>query len=59
MSEWGFEWLYAEPLVWHDAKAVVHRVETLLMNWVLPRSLGGVLLEAFEFRGRVEPWQSP
>lgn len=56
MREWQVEWLYPEPLTWHDTKAIAYRVETLLLNWIMPRSLGGVLLEVFEFRGRVEPW---
>jgi methylmalonyl-CoA/ethylmalonyl-CoA epimerase len=56
MREWGakgFEWVLEEPHVIPDGGAVEYRVERLLMNWVKPRSLGGVMLEVFEFQGEV------
>lgn len=56
MQEWqgrGLEWVLAEPVVLENGKAVQWEVEHLLLNWVKPKSLGGVLLEVFEFQGRV------
>ncbi len=58
MREWGergMEWVLDEPAVLEDAAAVQHRVERLLMNWVKPSSLNGVMLEVFEFAGDVRP----
>lgn len=59
MDEWGsrgLEWVLDQPLVTDDGKAVQYRVEKLLLNWVKPRTFGGVLLEVFEFQGNVEAW---
>jgi methylmalonyl-CoA/ethylmalonyl-CoA epimerase len=56
MREWsaaGMEWVLQEPHVFHDHGAADFQVERLLMNWVKPRSMGGVMLEVFEFAGDV------
>lgn len=57
MDDWkskGMDWVLDEPHVFHDHPAAQWRVERLLMNWVKPRSTGGVMLEVFEFAGNVE-----
>jgi methylmalonyl-CoA/ethylmalonyl-CoA epimerase len=56
MKEWGelgLRWVLDEPAVLEDAPAVDHKVERLLMNWVKPSSMDGVMLEVFEFQGAV------
>lgn len=56
MQEWGtlgLRWVLDEPAVLHDAPVVDRMVERLLMNWVKPSSLDGVMLEVFEFQGAV------
>lgn len=57
MRDWGakgMEWVLDEPHVFENHPAAQWRVERLMMNWVKPRSTGGVMLEVFEFGGRVE-----
>ncbi len=56
MRDWGdkgMEWVLDEPHVFHDHPAAQWQVERLIMNWVKPRSNGGVMLEVFEFDGDV------
>jgi 4-hydroxyphenylpyruvate dioxygenase-like putative hemolysin len=58
MKEWGekgMEWVLPdEPHVFENGEAVGRQVERLLMNWIKPKCLGGVMLEVFEFQGKVE-----
>lgn len=57
MAEWkagGVEWVLDEPLVDENSTAVQYSVERLLMNWVKPKSLHGVMLEVLEFQGEVK-----
>jgi hypothetical protein len=49
----GAEWLYDEPIVEENAKAIRYRVERCVMNWLKPAGLSGLLLEVFEFQGEV------
>jgi Glyoxalase/Bleomycin resistance protein/Dioxygenase superfamily len=58
MQEWaeaGVQWVLPEPYAFPPGTpAGRHRPERLKANWVKPQSLGGVMLEVFEFAGRVE-----
>lgn len=58
MREWaaaGIEWVLPEPQqLPPNTPAGRYRPERLRINWVKPSSLGGILLEVFEFGGRVE-----
>ena len=58
MREWsasGIQWVLPEPYQFPPGNAAGRYVpERLLANWVKPASLGGVLLEVFEFVGTVE-----
>jgi hypothetical protein len=58
MREWaaaGVEWVLPEPYEFPPGNpAGRYRPERLKANWVKPASLGGVMLECFEFVGRVE-----
>ena len=58
MEEWkaaGIEWVLPAPqLLPPGTPAARYKPERLLVNWVKPTSLGGIMLEVFEFEGRVE-----
>jgi 4-hydroxyphenylpyruvate dioxygenase-like putative hemolysin len=58
MAEWaaaGIEWVLPEPQqLPPDTPAGRYKPERLRINWVKPSSLGGIMLEVFEFSGRVE-----
>jgi methylmalonyl-CoA/ethylmalonyl-CoA epimerase len=58
MREWGaagVQWVLAEPYEFPPGNpAGRYRPERLKANWVRPGSLGGVMLEVFEFIGAVE-----
>jgi hypothetical protein len=58
MAEWaaaGIEWVLPEPQqLPPDTPAGRYKPERLRINWVKPSSLGGIMLEVFEFGGRVE-----
>jgi hypothetical protein len=58
MREWmtaGIEWVLPEPHEFPPGNAAGRYVPELLKaNWVKPSSLGGVMLEVFEFVGKVE-----
>ena len=58
MAEWaaaGIEWVLPKPQqLPPGTPAGRYRPERLRINWVKPSSLGGIMLEVFEFGGRVE-----
>jgi methylmalonyl-CoA/ethylmalonyl-CoA epimerase len=58
MAEWraaGVEWVLPSPqLLPPGTAAARYRPERLKVNWVKPKSLGGIMLEVFEFEGRIE-----
>jgi methylmalonyl-CoA/ethylmalonyl-CoA epimerase len=58
MREWGeagIQWVLPEPYEFPPGNAAGrYRPERLKANWVKPASLGGIMLEVFEFIGRVE-----
>lgn len=60
MAEWGsagMQWVLPKPYVFPKPHpAARYMVERLKINWVKPASLGGVMLEVFEFEGKVEPY---
>jgi hypothetical protein len=57
MREWaatGIQWVLPEPYEFPPGNAAGRYVpERLKANWVKPGSLGGVMLEVFEFIGKV------
>jgi len=58
MEEWratGIEWVLPAPqLLPPGTPAACYKPERLKVNWVRPSSLGGIMLEVFEFEGRIE-----
>jgi hypothetical protein len=58
MQEWaaaGLQWVLPAPYEFPPGNAAGRYVpERLKANWVKPASLGGVMLEVFEFVGKVE-----
>ena len=58
MQEWrraGIEWVLPAPQeLPPGTPAGRYMAERLRVNWVKPASLGGIMLEVFEFGGRVE-----
>jgi hypothetical protein len=58
MAEWaaaGIDWVLPEPQqLPPGTPAGRYSPERLRINWVKPSSLGGIMLEVFEFGGRVE-----
>lgn len=59
MREWGhLDWVLPEPYAFPEGTPALDFVpDRLLANWVKPRSLHGVMLEVFEFQGKVRTWQ--
>ena len=56
MRDWaadGLEWVVPEPVPVPGGRAGRYVADEVTVNWVTPKSLGGVLLEAFEIRGNV------
>jgi methylmalonyl-CoA/ethylmalonyl-CoA epimerase len=55
MREWrGVQWVLDSPFEFAAGNPAARYVpEKLLVNWIKPSSLGGVMLECFEFRGKV------
>jgi methylmalonyl-CoA/ethylmalonyl-CoA epimerase len=56
MRDWsaeGFEWVAPEPVQVPGGRAARYVADDVTVNWVKPKSLGGVLLEVFEIRGNV------
>lgn len=58
MKEWsaeGIEWVLPEPQeLPPGTPAARYMPEKVRINWVKPSSLGGIMLEVFEFSGRIE-----
>ena len=58
MRDWaatGIEWVLPAPQeLPPNTPAGRYRPEKVRINWVKPSSLGGIMLEVFEFEGRVE-----
>lgn len=58
MAEWaaaGIDWVLPEPQqLPPGTPAGRYSPERLRINWVKPSSLGGIMLEVFEFGGRIE-----
>ena len=58
MRDWaaaGLQWVLPEPYEFPPGNPAARYVpERLKVNWVKPSSLGGVMLEVFEFVGAVE-----
>jgi 4-hydroxyphenylpyruvate dioxygenase-like putative hemolysin len=56
MRDWaaeGLEWVSREPVPVPGGRAARYVADEVTVNWVTPKSLGGVLLEAFEITGNV------
>lgn len=56
MRSWqkaGLEWVLPEPVPVPGGRAARYVADDVTVNWVKPKSLGGVLLEAFEINGNV------
>ncbi len=52
-AELGMEWVSDEPAEVPGARAASYVADRVLVNWVKPRTFGGVLLEVFELQGDV------
>ncbi|HLV03557.1 MAG TPA: VOC family protein [Actinomycetaceae bacterium] len=64
MEDWrkaGMEWVLDEPAEVPGGRAARYVADRVLVNWVNPRSLGGVLFEVFELQGdvRLHPESTP
>jgi len=57
MSEWpNVSWVLDKPYAFKAGNPAARYVpDKLLVNWIKPASLGGVMLECFEFVGEVKP----
>lgn len=56
MREWGvhgLDWVLPEPVEVPEGRAARYEADKVTVNWVTPRTFGGVLLEVFEFHGDV------
>lgn len=56
MREWrehGLDWVLDEPADVPEGRAARYAADRVTVNWVTPRSFGGVLLEVFELHGDV------
>jgi len=56
MRDWqslGFEWVLDTPSEVPGGRAASYVADRVLVNWVKPKSFGGVLLEVFELQGEV------
>lgn len=56
MKDWaaqGMEWVLGTPAEVPGGRAARYMADRVLVNWVKPRTFGGVLLEVFEFQGNV------
>lgn len=62
MQDWralGMEWVSPEPAVVPGGRAASYVADKVLVNWVNPRTFGGVLLEVFELQGHVRRFAEP
>lgn len=62
MREWsaaGLQWVLDTPATVPGGRAARYVADRVTVNWVNPRSLGGVLLEVFEFHGSVRLYETP
>jgi methylmalonyl-CoA/ethylmalonyl-CoA epimerase len=56
MVEWqraGMAWVLDEPAEVPGGRAARYLADRVLVNWVRPKTLGGVLFEVFELQGNV------
>lgn len=55
MRDWqGVEWVLSKPFEFGAGNPAARYIpEKLAVNWIKPSSLHGVMLECFEFRGKV------
>lgn len=56
MQDWaahGMEWVLDKPAEVPGGRAARYVADRVLVNWVKPRTFGGVLLEVFELQGNV------
>ncbi|UNK47873.1 VOC family protein [Arthrobacter sulfonylureivorans] len=56
MEDWaklGLRWAVPEPIEIPGGRAARYVADRALLNWALPKELGGVLLEVVELRGEV------
>ena len=56
MAEWqraGMAWVLDEPAEVPGGRAARYLADRVLVNWVRPKTLGGVLFEVFELQGNV------
>lgn len=61
MEQWqelGFEWVLQVPAEVPGGRAAIYVADKVLVNWVKPKTFGGVLLEVFEFQGNVRRHES-
>lgn len=58
MREWSHvDWVLPEPYTFPPGTPAVDNLpDQLLANWIKPKSLNGLMLEVFEFRGAVRKW---
>ncbi|MBO0878327.1 MAG: VOC family protein [Pseudonocardia sp.] len=60
MREWseaGLEWVLDAPAEVPGGRAARYVADRVTVNWVKPKSFGGVLLEVFELHGAVRPFR--
>jgi methylmalonyl-CoA/ethylmalonyl-CoA epimerase len=56
MRDWsaaGMEWVMDHPAEVPEGRAARYVADRVTVNWVKPKTLGGVLLEVFELQGNV------
>ncbi|TRW45895.1 VOC family protein [Georgenia yuyongxinii] len=56
MADWreaGMDWVLDEPDEVPGGRAARYVADRVLVNWVQPKTLGGVLFEVFELQGNV------
>lgn len=56
MADWreaGMDWVLDTPTEVPGGRAARYVADRVLVNWVKPRTLGGVLFEVFELQGEV------
>ena len=52
-SEAGLEWVLDTPAEVPEGRAARYLADRVTVNWVKPKTFGGVLLEVFELQGNV------